>query len=309
MTIQHRLSTSWRRIAGLIALVVVPVGLLIAVPRLMASPDPQPAARHVWVIVMENRADTSIIGRKNAPYLNSLIAQYGLATNYHALVHGSQPNYVALFSGGLQGVKGNEIVSLSARNLADQLDAAGLTWRVYAQNVPPNCFAGATATGGPDGSGTYARKHEPAISFADIAHNPARCSRITDFSAFDPTAANFELIVPNLQNDMHNGTTAQGDTFLRQFVPRILASSAWQSGSPLFITWDEGKQTGDNKVATLVIAKSVTPGYRSGVAHTHYSLLHTVEQLLGVPCLGQACKANTLSEFFNAGAVPSPSGG
>ncbi|MDQ6681919.1 MAG: hypothetical protein M3Y88_01445, partial [Chloroflexota bacterium] len=251
MTIQHRLSTSWRRIAGLIALVLVPVGLLIAVPRLMASPPSQPAARHVWVIVMENRANTSIIGRKNAPYLNSLIAQYGLATNYHALVHGSQPNYVALFSGGLQGVKGNEIVSLNARNIADQLDAAGLTWRVYAQNVPPNCFAGATATGGPDGSGTYARKHEPAISFADIAHDPARCSRITDFSAFDPAAANFELIVPNLQNDMHNGTTAQGDAFLRQFVPRILASAAWQSGSPLFITWDEGKQTGDNKVATL----------------------------------------------------------
>jgi hypothetical protein len=297
----------WRSRKALVATlaILVGIGAGFLILRLAASPTPEVAnPNHTWVIVLENRADTSIIHSKSAPYLNSLIRQFGLADDYRALVHGSQPNYIALFSGGLQGVKGNESVSLPARNIADQLEAVGESWRVFAQNVPPNCYLGSTATGGPDGPGTYARKHEPAISFGDINNSPARCAEIKNFTSFDPMVANFELIVPNLENDMHNGTTRQGDNFLRGFVPRILASPAWQSGSPLFITWDEGKPQGDNRIATLVIAKGVTPGFRSKVPHTHYSLLHTVEELLGVPCLGQACRANTLAEFF-PGVLPS----
>jgi hypothetical protein len=298
----------WRSRKALVATlaILVGIGAGFLILRLVASPTAEVAKpHHTWVIVLENRADTSIIHSKSAPYLNSLIRQFGLADDYRALVHGSQPNYIALFSGGLQGVKGNESVSLPARNIADQLEAVGESWRVFAQNVPPNCYLGSTATGGPDGPGTYARKHEPAISFRDINSNPARCAEIKNFTSFDPMVANFELIVPNLENDMHNGTTRQGDDFLRGFVPRILASPAWQSGSPLFITWDEGKPQGDNRIATLVIAKGVTPGFTSKVPHTHYSLLHTVDALLGVPCLGQACRTNTLAEFFPGVLPPS----
>lgn len=291
-----------------VALAIAAGVVAVSALRAMRSPGPSASLPHAWVIMMENRADTSIINSRSAPYLNSLAWEYGLATDYHALVHGSQPNYIALFSGGLQGVKGNESVSLTARNVADQLETAGKTWRVYAENVPPGCYTGATASGGRDGPGTYARKHEPAISFAAVSGSQARCANIQDLSAFDPMAANFEFIVPNLEHDMHNGTTKEGDDFLRGFVPRIIASAAWQAGSPLFITWDEGKAQGDNKIATFVIAKTVTPGYRSNVAHNHYSLLHTIEELFGLPCLGQACNANTLAEFFPRGlpsATPS----
>ena len=62
-------------------------------------------------------------------------------------------------------------------------------WRVFAENVPLGCYTGATASGGPDGSGTYARKHEPAISFTGISSEPTRCAKITDFSHFSPSAA------------------------------------------------------------------------------------------------------------------------
>ena len=294
-----------------LAALILLVGALLASAVLGSFANaPQPPTPHVWVIVMENRADTSIVHQRNAPYLNSLITHFGLAQNYHALVHGSQPNYVALFSGGLQGVMGNQSVSLAAKNIADQLEAAGKTWRVYAQNVPPGCYTGATATAGPDGAGTYARKHEPAISFRDISSSQARCANIQDFTAFDPMAGDFELIVPNLENDMHNGTTRAGDEWLRGFVPRILGSPAWKAGSVLIITWDEGKPVGDDKVATIVIANTVRAGFKSLIAHTHYSLLHTVEQLLDLPCLGQSCHANTLAEFFGGhigvGSTPSP---
>ena len=80
-----------------------------------------------------------------------------------------------------------------------------------------------------------------------------------DFTHFDPTAADFEMIVPNLCDDMHDCSIADGDAFLARFVPRILSSPAWQSGGVLFITFDEGLGSGTHpdRVATLVISSRV----------------------------------------------------
>ncbi len=261
-----------------------------------------PAFAHVYVIVMENHGLSGILGNGAAPYLNSLIARYGLATDYRAVAHPSEPNYLALFSGSTQGVSDDGVHNIAAVTIADQLDAAGRTWRVFAQNVPPGCFQGYSARGGPDGPGTYARKHEPAISFTDISGNPARCANITDFARFDPASADYELIIPNMCNDMHDCGVAQGDRFLAGFVPRILDSAAWQRGGVLFITWDEG--SGSEPVATLVIAPGVPAGFRSSVPHDHYSLLRTIEDAWGLPCLAHACSANAMAEFFPAASAP-----
>ena len=266
---------------------------------LTAAAAALPNFRHVYVIVMENREYGSIVGSPDAPYINSLIARYGLATNYRAVTHPSQPNYIALFSGSTQGVTDDGVHSLSRRNLVDQLAAHGVSWRVYAQNVPLGCYVGATAKGGPDGTGTYARKHEPAISFTSISRRPTRCANISNFSHFSPSAARFELIVPNMCNSMHDCTTARGDAFLKTFIPKLLKSPAMQ-GSALFLTWDEGTSNlgGGGRVATVVIGPTVKRGYRSATSHTHYSLLRTIETAWGLGCLNRSCRANTLREFF-----------
>jgi phosphatidylinositol-3-phosphatase len=261
-----------------------------------------PAFSHIYLIVMENHEYSSIVGSSHAPYLNSLIRRYGLATNDHAVTHPSEPNYLALFAGSTFGVRDDGIHNLAARNLADQLEAKGRTWHVYAQDLPSRCYAGASARGGVDlvgAAGWYARKHEPAISFTDIARNATRCGRITHLAGFSATAASFELIVPNMTNDMHDGTIAQGDSFLRSFVPRITSSSAFAT-SLLLITWDEGSTNlgGGGHVATLVVSPRVPAGFRSSVSHTHYSLLRTVEDAWGLGCLNQTCAANDLREFF-----------
>ncbi len=249
---------------------------------------------------MENKEYGSIVGSADAPFINSLVAQYGLATNYDAVAHPSEPNYVALFSGSTQGVTDDGVHALSATNLADQLDANGRSWRVFAENAPLGCFTGATASGGPDGAGWYARKHEPAISFNDIASDPTRCARITDFGHFDPAAADFELIVPNLCHDMHDCSVATGDAFLREFVPTITGTAEF-ADSVLFITWDEGTTGtgGGGHDATLVVSPLVSAGARSDIAHTHYSLLRTIEDAWGLGCLGESCAANDLGEFFS----------
>jgi hypothetical protein len=293
---------------------IAPAAATLAVSGTVASTEP-PAAiglpgtpnlvgtisalSHIYVIVMENHEYGAIIGNPKAPYLNSLAARYGLATNYTAVAHPSEPNYLALFSGSTQGVTDDGVYNFAGKNLADQLQAHGRTWAVFAQNVPLGCYKGGSRYGGPDGAGWYARKHNPAISFTDISTNATRCARISDFTHFDPTAANFELIIPNMCNDMHDCSVSTGDAFLKKLVPRIQAVMAKQPGV-LFITWDEGGSSigGGGRVATLVIGPGVRPGYRSAVRHDHYSLLRTIENAWGLGCLHRSCTANDLREFF-----------
>lgn len=261
-----------------------------------------PAFDHIYLIVMENHEFGAIVGNPDAPYINGLIRRYGLATRMTAVAHPSQPNYLALFAGSTFGIRDDGVHHLGGKNLVDQLEAHDRTWRVYAQNVPARCSQIFGAQGPVDLAGLpgwYARKHEPAITFNDIARSSTRCARITHLAGFNPAAADFELIVPNMSNDMHDGTIAQGDAFLRAFVPRITASAAF-SNSLLIITWDEGGTSigGGGRVATIVVAPGVPRGFRSTVAHTHYSVLRTIEDAWGLGCLNQACNANNLVEFF-----------
>jgi phosphatidylinositol-3-phosphatase len=259
-----------------------------------------PSFGHVFVIVMENKELGSIIGNRSAPYINGLATQYGLATEYTAVTHPSQPNYLALWSGSTQGVRNDGVHTFAAgATLADQVEASGRSWHVAAQNVPLDCFVGATASGGEDGVGTYARKHEPAISWTSVSSSPARCANITDFSHFDPTVGNLWFLVPNLCNDMHDCSVASGDAFLRTFIPRILGSPVMRD-SVIFLTWDEGSTSsgGGGEVPTIAVGPLVKGSFTSAIPHSHYSLLRTIEQAWGMPCLLSACSANDLGEFF-----------
>ena len=105
--------------------------------------------------------------------------------------------------------------------------------------------------------------------------------------------------MPNLINDMHDGTIAQGDAFLKAFVPYITSSPDFVN-SLLVITWDEGstKQGGGGRVPAILVSPLISPGARSVVHHDHYSLLHTIQTGLGVGCLRHTCDANDLGEFF-----------
>jgi acid phosphatase len=257
------------------------------------------AIRHVWWILMENHEYDTIIGNGQAPYLNALVARYGLTTNYYATSHPSEPNYVALVAGSTLGASSDGVYDLAQPSLFSQLAGARRSWRVYAQDDRAGCFTGTTAGGGPDGpgaAGTYARKHNPAISFTSVAGNPAQCRNIQPLGAFDPGAAAFEMIIPNLTNDMHDGSIGQGDAFLRAFVPQIIASPAFRAGGVLFITFDEGGSNagslgdGGGHVATLIISPGVAHGYRYRAYADHWSLLRTTEGLLGLSCLANACR-------------------
>ncbi len=260
-----------------------------------------PAFSHIYLIVMENKEYGDIVGEPTAHYINDLIEHYGLATNYTAVAHPSQPNYIALFSGSTQSVKDDKRHTVNATNLVDQLEAKGKTWKIYQENFPSGCFTGMTATGGADGSGQYLRRHNPAISFSNISESSGRCANIVDFGPFDPAAADFEMIVANSCNDMHDCSVSEGDKFLQQFVTRIVDSVAWKNGGVLFITWDEGttKKGGGGQVPTIVVSPQTPAGLQSSTPHNHYALLRTIQDAWGLGCLAQTCSANNLGEFFH----------
>jgi hypothetical protein len=266
-----------------------------------------PAFSHVYVLILENEEYGSLVGSGRAPYLDSLVAGYGLATNYYGVAHPSQPNYLALFSGSTQGVTDDASHDLTATNLADQLEAKGKTWAVVEQDYPGNCFQGGTKQGSGEGigvAGSYARKHNPAISFTDISSSASRCGHISNLAAFDPAAVDFALIAPNQCNDMHSCPVETGDAFLSAFVPRITSSPAF-ANSVLFITTDEGSSDakGGGHVATVVVSPLVAAGFKSATEYDHYSLLRTIEDAWSLGCLGQACKASSMAEFFTGKAA------
>ena len=258
-------------------------------------PEPQTP---VFVIVFENKDAAEILSGNQAPYFASLASVYAYAANYRAITYPSQPNYIALFSGSTHGVTDNELYDITARSLADQVDEAGLTWRVAVENVESGCFTGPFSLDGPDGEGIYSRKHNPAISFTPISRDPTRCANITNFTNFDPEAADVTFIVPNNCHSMHDCSIAEGNAWLEAFLPRILESDAYGQGGVVFITFDEDRGDGDNYVATIVVSDRAVRGAASERPYTHYSLLRSVQELLGLPCLAESCDAEPMSDLI-----------
>jgi phosphatidylinositol-3-phosphatase len=98
---------------------------------------------------------------------------------------------------------------------------------------------------------------------------------------------------------MHDCSIATGDGWLASFLPGLMASNAYRAGV-IFLTWDEGSSNlgGGGRVATIVISPLAKAGFTSEVAHDHYSLLRTIQEAWGMPCLAHTCSANDLREFF-----------
>jgi acid phosphatase len=107
----------------------------------------------------------------------------------------------------------------------------------------------------------------------------------------------FAWIGPDMCNDEHSCPVSTGDAWLRQAVSNVMSSPAWTSHGVIFVTWDEDDGSAGNQVLTLVITAGV--GHRvSQVAYDHYSLLATVEHLLGVGRLGRAATATPMLDLL-----------
>jgi hypothetical protein len=269
-----------------------------------------PAYTHVIWVWMENHSYDTIIGSAQAPYLNSLATVCGLATNYHNITHKSLPNYVGATSGlGYQALArftGDCSPLPGCTTTAPSLFGQGETWKAYQESMPSNCDT--------RNSGEYAVHHNPVPYFTTLPGCATSDVPYTEL-AHDLAAGTlpaFSFITPNLLDDMHTGTIAEGDRWMAANLPKVLDSDEYTDGSTaVFITWDEGhggtpgekcatNKTADScHVATIVISPSTKPGTRSATPFSHYSLLRTAEELLGLPLLGHAAGAASMVSAFH----------
>jgi phosphatidylinositol-3-phosphatase len=249
-----------------------------------------PAWQHVVWIVMENKSYNEIIGSSGAPYVNSLATKCGLATNYKAITHPSLPNYLAMTSGSTQGVTDDNPPSSHQLTAASIFSQLGGGWKSLEESMPSHCDL--------TDSGAYAVRHNPAAYFTNV--RTACNTQDIPLGTTPDISGRFTFVTPNLCNDMHDCSIQTGDQWLSTFLPKILNSTTYASGTTaIFLTWDEDDSSSGNQVATLVVAPTVPGGARSSTAFTHYSLLRTTEEMLGLPLLGNATSASSMRSAFH----------
>ena len=172
-----------------------------------------PAIHHVFVIVLENEGyDITFANPSSDPYLaTTLPASGALLSDYYAIGHDSNDNYVAMISGQAPNPSNQAdcpvfsdfpstatvapdgqisdsgcVFPTTVTTLANQLDQAHLTWKGYMEdmgNVPSreSAVCGHPAVGTPDrtevavpGDG-YATRHDPFVYFHSIIDDTSSC--------------------------------------------------------------------------------------------------------------------------------------
>jgi hypothetical protein len=278
-------------------------------------PAAVPPTHHVFLLMLENESFAQTFGPQSpTPYLaKTLVSQGALLHNYYGIGHASLDNYVALISGQApneatqgdcgtfsefklaepkldshgQAIGTGCVYPAFVPNLADQLEAAHLTWKGYMEDLGNDPAKEPAACGHPPLDGKdrighrekgdqYATKHNPFYYFHAIIDNPAQCAthvvNLTQLSAdlgSVATTPNYAFITPNLCNDGHDapcvdsapGGLVQVNQFLQQWVPKIVSSPAFKQDGVLIITFDEGNDSNACCGEQPLIGQTHPPGY------------------------------------------------
>ncbi len=264
---------------------------------------PKPA--HIVVVILENHGYTQIAGSTAAPYINSLVNDSATAvfTQSYALSHPSQPNYIMLFSGSNQGVTTDNVptgLPFTTLNLGASLVQKGYTFTGYSEDLPSVGYTGAT-------SGAYARKHSPWINWQGTSTNGIATTSNQPLTAF-PTDFNtlptVSFVIPNLTNDMHDGSDPAritlGDTWIKNHLQNYITWA--KSNNSLFIfTFDEDNNLLANRILTFITGAHVKKGsYATTI--DHYSILRMLDDMYSLPYSGAAATATSINYCWNTTA-------
>ncbi len=261
-----------------------------------------PTPDHVVILVLENHGYNQVVRSSASPYINSLINDpfTALFTQSYALSHPSQPNYLQFFSGSTQGVTDDNVpatLPFTTANLGAELQNASRTFIGYSEDLPSVGYTGAT-------SGAYARKHNPWVNWQSTALNGIPVSSNQPFTAF-PSDYNLlptvSFVIPNQNNDMHNGSDPSRITTCDTWIQTNLnAYIQWAKthNSLLILTFDEDDNASVQHILTLFTGNFVQAGNYS-TAINHYNVLRTVEDMYGLTHAGAASSAATIDNCWN----------
>ena len=238
--------------------------------------------KHIVVVVLEN---TKFKDAQAQPFLGGLAKKGALLTNYKAITHPSQPNYIAMISGNTHGVVNNTDQSLDKLQLGDLLEYAGKSWKAYAEGYPGNGYLGTK-------SGRFVRKHVPFLSFKSIQNSPTRLANIVDAWEFFKdqkynTLPDFAMLIPDQDNNGHDTNAARASYSMNTLLSSMINDPEIMKKTLLVITYDEDDGTDGNLVYTVLLGAGVKVGFNSNQDYNHYSLLKTIEEIYQIGNLGE----------------------
>jgi acid phosphatase len=268
-----------------------------------------PPSSHVVVVLEENHSYSSVIGNSAMPYLNGLASQYGLATQYYANTHPSIGNYFMMTTG--QIITNNDAFSstITNDNIVRHFLTAGKTWKSYAESLPSVGYTGGD-------TGAYVRHHNPFSYFSDVVNSSVQKLNLVPFTQFTTDLKNnvlpdFSFVIPNVNDDAHNGTLQQADQWLQANIGPLFNNPAFQKDGILIVVFDESFDTdtanGGGHVAAVVAGPLAKKGFKSTALYQHQNLLRTVMDAAGVTTYpGAAASAIDMKDMFGTSSTPTP---
>jgi phospholipase C len=229
-----------------------------------------PEFEHVFVVVEENQSYDNVVGNtQDLPYFNSLIREYGLATNYFANTHPSVNDYFILTAGhpGFSSLWTSDgfFANLHAElvpgeNIASILTNNQKTWKAYLEGLPEAGSLTSNHAG-------YVKRHDPFAYFTTVVSGTRdHPQQKSDLVPFDPnferdlrnrTFPNYSFIVPDIHNDGHdNAKTSreaacgdhtalqQIDHWLNRNIRPLVEDTDFKRSGLLIIVFDEACSRG-----------------------------------------------------------------
>ncbi|HEY2641694.1 MAG TPA: alkaline phosphatase family protein [Streptosporangiaceae bacterium] len=281
---------------------------------------------HIAVIMDTSHDYGSILHNKFAPNINRLAHQYGLASHYFTVTDPDTANLMALLAGDSFGI-GNGVpywdTQLHKSSLLSQLTSAHKSWKEYSQGLPYPGYLGACyPTRCLQTDTLYNQTQFNSVAdLASVVDNPAQARSMvpaTELAADARTGRlpTFSLINADECRIMHGGPpwcedssnsyhqaddnklVSAGDSHIGQVVREIMSGKQWRHGNnAIVVTFTEGDTTqgccdvkaGTGHVITIVITSHGPRHLVDPVPFNHYSLLRTIQDALGLPCLRHSC--------------------
>jgi hypothetical protein len=255
--------------------------------RAVEHPSSVPIVRRVVVVILEN-TDAGVAER--LPFITRLAARGALLRNTRCIGHPSQPNYIVLAAGSTLGVTGSEPATIDASHLGDLVERKGLSWKIYAENYPGNCYLGETF--GTVEQGQYVRRHVPFLAFVNVQRNFDRClAHVVGAPNFDADLAagalpNLAVYIPDNRHNGHDTNAFFADAWLESRFGTLLDDPRLAEETLFIVTYDESSSP-DLRVTTVLLGPMVRVGAVSLDPHDHYDLLRTIEEALDLDTLGR----------------------
>jgi phospholipase C len=275
------------------------------------------ACERMFIIMLENENASTVMQNS---YFAGLATQGVRLVKYHGVTHPSQPNYIATIGGDFFDWADDNCNDFNETNLVDLLEAQGISWKVFVQNLPDkklNCV-GPNIPGPPlPGQPLYYSKHNPFVSFINN-QTPERLSHIVNANQLDAdyVMPQFMWYVANIANCGHtvpHSPSSGGSltnvnysaVWLQGFLEPLLQNTRFMQGTLVVITYDEdwpqvndGQPEKGDPIYTVLLGNMVEAGTIQTGAYTHYNLLATIERNFALGNLGRHDKGAATLDFL-----------